>query len=63
MVLGFMMKNMKALMTQTTNTTLTCMGNLVGVAVLVKQNVMKVASYWCSAAFYFGYFSQQLGHR
>ncbi|NVK37292.1 MAG: hypothetical protein HWE18_05155 [Gammaproteobacteria bacterium] len=57
------MKNMKALMTQTTNTTLTCMGNLVGVAVLVKQNVMKVASYWCSAAFYFGYFSQQLGHR
>lgn len=58
-----MIKSMKAHMTLLTNSTLTCMGNLAGVAVLVKQNVMKVASYWCSAAFYFGYFSQQLGHR
>lgn len=53
-----MIKSMKTLITRTQTTFNTRMACLAGTFVSVEKAVSLVASYWYSAVFYFGYFSQ-----
>jgi hypothetical protein len=53
-----MIKSMKTLIATTQTILSTRMAHLAGIFVRVEKAVSLVASYWYSAVFYFGYFSQ-----